>query len=357
MVDSGAQEIDSGAPDSGTPAPDARTSNERWKRITIPASQVDGAGVLENFPVLFSVTDMDIAGRAAEDGGDIYFVASDGMTRLEHEIEKWDRNTGRLIAWVKIPALSASTDNVFYVYYGDPDAAADTNPAEVWSNGFVAVWHLADDPGPGNPGGIRDSTTGNDGTAHGSMGSEDLVAGPIGDAIDFDGSNDEITFTNPISGNMPHTISAWVNQRETDSDDALVVLGNGAQNQARWFHSVWNRDEVGVGFYSNDWETRVDIEGAGWKLLHWTYTGTENRLYVDGALAAGPRTLASGIDTQGSDGRIGNASGPFGTNMNLDGQVDEVRIATVVRSSEWIRTEHRNQSDPSSFHEVGPENE
>lgn len=358
--DAGAQPSDAGAqpPDAASPtSPDAAVDPRYRKQITIHASGVDapGGGALEDFPVLFSVMEPEIAARASADGRDIFFTGADGVSRLVHEIEKWDPETGELVAWVKVPALSASTDTVLYIHYGGSEPPPLGSPAEVWSNGFVAVWHLAEDPGPGNPGEIRDSTTGNDGTAHSSMEPEDLVDGRIGDAIDFDGSNDEITFTNPITGATPHTISAWVNQRSTGSDDTLIVLGNGAQNQARWFNSVWNRDEVGVGFYANDWETRVDIEGAGWKLLHWTFSGSENRLYVDGVLAAGPRTLGSGISTQGSEGRMGNASGAFGTNMNLDGQIDEARIATVVRSPEWILTEHRNQSDPASFYAVGPE--
>jgi hypothetical protein len=41
--------------------------------------------------------------------------------------------------------------------------------------------------------------------------------------------------------------------------------------------------------------------------------------------------------------------------MNLNGQLDEVRIATVVRPAEWVRTEFNNQSDPASFCTVGPE--
>jgi hypothetical protein len=41
--------------------------------------------------------------------------------------------------------------------------------------------------------------------------------------------------------------------------------------------------------------------------------------------------------------------------MNLNGQLDEVRIATVVRPPEWIQTEFNNQSDPASFYDIGPE--
>jgi hypothetical protein len=41
--------------------------------------------------------------------------------------------------------------------------------------------------------------------------------------------------------------------------------------------------------------------------------------------------------------------------MGLNGAVDEVRIATEVRSADWIAAEHANQSDPPSFYQLGPE--
>ena len=347
--------------DGSLPPIDASTSNQRRKQITIQSSRVEappGPRVLTDFPVLFSVTDEDIAARATTDGRDIYFVAADGVTRLDFEIEKWVPGTGELVAWVKLPQLSATSNTVFYVHYGDPDQAGSLNPRDVWTNDFVAVWHLAQNPGPGGAGDIVDSTTGNDGTAR-NMQANDLVTGRVGNALDFDGSNDEITFDNPISGAGPHTISAWVNQRSTTSHDALVVLGNDAPSQARWFYSAYFDNKVAFGFYANDRDPDLVIVNQGWKLLHWTFDGASNRLYVDGALEYGPIAPPNGgINTQGSDGRIGNTppgTPGFGSNMNLDGQADEVRIATTARSAEWIQTEFNNQSSPSTFYAVGEE--
>ena len=49
------------------------------------------------------------------------------------------------------------------------------------------------------------------------------------------------------------------------------------------------------------------------------------------------------------------ASAGFGANLGLNGSVDEVRIATRIRSPAWIAAEFANQSDPASFYTVGPE--
>ena len=355
--------VDGATPSDGPPVDgpplvdiDAMGNSLRRKQITIRASQVDAPavpGFLSDFPVLFAVQDPQIAARAGGDQSNIYFVDADGTTRLQHEIEKWDPGTGELIAWVKIPRLAGALDTSFYVYYGAPPPGAPADPAQVWSNGFAAVWHLAERPG--GQGAINDSTSGNDGTAHSSMQANDLVRGRIGDAIDFDGVDDEISFQNPISGSGPHTISVWVNQRTTTSNDALVVLGEGSPNRARWFYSVYFEDEAAFGFYANDGTTNTNIIDDDWTLLHWTYENRDNIVYVNGT-SLGPLRLGSGVDTQGSDGRLGNVpSVDFGSNMNLNGQLDEVRIATVVRPDEWVRTEFNNQTSPSSFYSVGNE--
>jgi hypothetical protein len=84
------------------------------KKITILASEV--AADLTNFPVLIKTTDADWAdtlnsGNVAQaDGGDILFIAGDGTTKLDHEIERYDETTGELVAWVEVRSLSGSQD-------------------------------------------------------------------------------------------------------------------------------------------------------------------------------------------------------------------------------------------------------
>ena len=63
-------------------------------------------------------SDTGLAAHARDDGGDIYFTSSGGSTKLSHEIEKFDSSTGNLVAWVKVPNLSSSTDTILYMYYG-----------------------------------------------------------------------------------------------------------------------------------------------------------------------------------------------------------------------------------------------
>jgi len=68
-------------------------------------------------------------------------------TQLDHEIEKYDSSTGELIAWVRIPALLETLDEVIYVYYGNNEGglANQWNIAGVWEGDFKGVWHLNED--------------------------------------------------------------------------------------------------------------------------------------------------------------------------------------------------------------------
>ncbi len=331
-----------------TPAPTAFA-----KTITLEGSKL--AGDLDDFPVYIELTDADLQARATANGGDIYFVNRGTASALDHEIQRWDDQRGHLEAWVKLAHLTGGVDHEIEIHYGDPSQTVSQNPSGVWSNGFAAVWHLEQSPS-GGQGALVDSLANHPGTGIGGMGNGNLVSTTLGKGLLFDGNDDEITFSNPLSGSSPHTISAWVNQAQTNDNDALVVLGNGACGEARWFHSKYTGGAVAVGFYCDDVTGGPKIQNQGPTLLHWTYdANADTRIYRDGALDLGPVTQAGTQSTNGTDGYIGNAPAAFGQNMGLNGVVDEVRIATVARSAAWIQTEFANQSAPDSFYTVGAE--
>jgi hypothetical protein len=113
------------------------------KRISTDHTKVDDN--LSNFPVLINLpSDPDLAAHAQGDGDDILFTSADGTTRLSHEIESFSAGTGQLIAWVKVPVLSSSTDTDIYMYYGNPGCGAQENATDVWDNSFKMVQHLDD---------------------------------------------------------------------------------------------------------------------------------------------------------------------------------------------------------------------
>lgn len=321
------------------------------KAITIAAGAV--AEPLIDFPLYVEIAgDADLAARAESDASDIHFTDAGGAA-LDHEIELWSPDTGDLVAWVRVPSLASDADTTVELRYGDPESGAAANPPGVWSDGFEVVFHLNNDPA----GAIVDSLQQHVGTADPSMDGKNLVAARLGLGLQLDGVDDEIDFDNPIVGVSSHTISAWVSQEVSGNNEALVVLGTGGTtNRSRFIHSRFDNGDIATGFFANDRETGSDIQGLGFVLVHWTYDSDsgDSRVYVDGALVD-QFTFAVPANTEGAEGRIGNAPALFGMNMGLNGTIDEVRIASVSRTAGWIAAEYANQSDPASFYTVGDE--
>ena len=98
---------------------------------------------VSGFPMLVKISGA-IMDKAQEDGDDILFTSSDGISKRFHEIESFD---GELVAWVGMPSLSEKEDTILYAYYGNPEAENQQQPTDVWGNGYAGVWHLNDNAG------------------------------------------------------------------------------------------------------------------------------------------------------------------------------------------------------------------
>lgn len=344
--DSGTDGSGSGSGSGSDAGIDAAPPTLRQKTITITQNVT---GNHANFPLWITLTDADLAARARADGTDIHFL--EDTTKLDFEIQSWNKTTGRLDAWVRVPTLSAGDE--ILLRYGDV-AAAHAAGAPATFTGYQAVWHLDDTLANAT---IVDARNLRNGTAI-SLATGDSVAGQLGRGIDFEDGNEQIMFTNPLTGNTAHTISAWVNQRTTTTNDAIIAMGNGTLNQARWLHSRYNAATIAVGFYTNDYDNpNEDIIGGGWVLLHWVYEGANRmtRLYRNGTLVAGPFQHNIGVNTQGTGGTIGNAQAAFGSDMGINATLDEVRIIDTARNANWIAAEALNQTTPGSFYTVSAE--
>lgn len=334
---------------------DGASSTARKKPITIDNTKV--AEDLTDFPMWFVIDDPGGLGSSATTiGDDIYFTRPDG-TPLEYERVRWTPATGHLEAWVRV-TLADATDTVIELRYGDVAAAHAPNALMTWSNGFAAVWHL-DDPLTDTV--VKDARGVANGTALGGLASGDSVTAQLGRGFDFDGTDDEVSFTNMLTADGSHTISAWVKvTAPTAGFGSMFCVGNPAGGQSRWLHTKYT--DLAAGFYDGS-----DLRPAGAvvtnntsTLVHWVWNTTTNAttLYRN-AVSAGTGTDANTINTTGTGGHIGNAPQNFGPGGNtpnpIKGIVDEVRIATVARSLGWLQTEHANQSSPSTFYSVGSE--
>src|ERR1044072_2444527 len=88
------------------------------RMITIQGSQITGTH--SNFPVLISITDNSLrttgnGGRLQNTNGyDIVFTLPDCSTILPMQLEKYTATTGELVTWVRLPSLTAGSNQIIY---------------------------------------------------------------------------------------------------------------------------------------------------------------------------------------------------------------------------------------------------
>jgi type II secretory pathway pseudopilin PulG len=347
------------------------------KPITIPAANLGSScsADLDDFPVLISLTDTDLASKAKADGYDIIFRALDDTIcddlapapcTLDHEIEEWNSSTGELIAWVRIPKLSYTGPTTIYMYYGNPNVYQPTeNPAGVWeNNNYVVVQHM---DGASYTG--LDDSTANSNDVTTEVGDPAYQAdGHIGYAVEFDG-NDAVEISDPGVGSSlditaQMTVSAWIRPTAISAWNRIVAKSHTA-NVSPWtmygllFDDASHiREEIASGGAQsgNNGTTVIPTDGS-WTFATITYDHTALRVYVNDSAEGTPTNLNTDIDT--NDMPLSVARSGFSADY-FTGRIDEVRVSSIARDACWIGTEYNNQSDPGDigydgFYSVGTE--
>ncbi|MFW9879269.1 MAG: DUF2341 domain-containing protein, partial [Candidatus Thorarchaeota archaeon] len=218
-----------------------------YKVITIDHNKVNGTGDHINFPILISIIDSDLDDNAQFDGDDIAFANNTAW--LDHEIElynpSYSATEAQLIAWVRIPLLSTSSDTIILMFYGNSTMSSRENPMSVWDSDYEGVWHLKEDPGYG--GTAEDSTVnGNDGTAI-NMESNDQVLGQIDGSFRFNGWNEYLSVGN-TGPQLINSVEFWMN---ADSLGSTSIYNTGYQNPNA-YGDDYNQWTNPAGAYSND---------------------------------------------------------------------------------------------------------
>ncbi|MFQ5948115.1 MAG: DUF2341 domain-containing protein, partial [Acidimicrobiia bacterium] len=353
--------------------------------ITIDRANVGVTGTaattISNYPMLYKVTDTDLKSTPTGDvtdpeGDDIVFRAFDDATcggaglapcTLDHEIEKYDGSTGELVAWVRVPSVKTNnvantSDTVIYIYYGNSAVTTSTqNAAGVWDANHEGVWHLDETSGTT----ISDSTSpAENGTKVSATEPNPVTTGQIDGAQNFDGVNDNIQITGLMGSPADVTLSGWVNFSAVDTDGAEVVsLGDyvalrvdkPTDGTRGFFYD-------GAAWNPTDTTTNMFLSGTGWRHVVYTFDDTANsqKIYIDGAEQGSTTFTASisyaGLGTNTFIGTHGNA----GLTWDFNGRIDEVRVSSVARNADWIKTEFNNMFDPGDigtpgFYTVGAE--
>jgi len=310
-------------------------------------------GNLTDFPVMVKIRDKDLKDSAQSDGDDILFTASDKTTKLDHEIEYYDLDRGELTAWVKVPELSSIEDTEIYIYYGNDAAANQENPSGVWSNGYEAVFHLHDD-----------FTNSTDSTPAVNGGTSDVL-GIIADAQDFerDDNTDHLNLGKWSVSGDELTIQTWAKfesfarphariidkaQSIADQDHVFMLGTINTGSDLRFSLKTGTNDASGTSTLI----TASSLVTNTWYHLAATYDGTNMRLIKDGVVQGTPLSKTGDIRENNWDIFVGNQAPD--NSVQFDGILDEVRISSVARSPEWLKTEYNNIVAPQDFYTFEP---
>jgi hypothetical protein len=335
------------------------------RAITVAAAVVPATQV--NFPMLMSGTFAYLA--TFPNGGmvhntatlntqtvpaDLIFTSdSAGTTLLNWDIASYNAASGAIEAWIQIPSLSNGT--VIYMFYSNLSVTTYKGAAaSAWSGTFQAVWHMAN----GTTQSLVDSSgNGNTLTAGGTSAAAGMIDG---------GSSNPGTQPTgllvPASTGLYNlnasTYSAWVKMNALTNTIGngtleLVTIGSKAASIAAT-SGMLNLTIPTNSSYRTATSTTPVTTGA-WKYVVFTYTtSTVPHIYLNGVeVSYSTQQMGSGTDSNDT-GSVG-----LGTNGNnnffgsINGLLDEVRIANVVRSASWIATEYNNQSSPSTFLSIG----
>lgn len=338
------------------------------KKVTIDSDLVGGSADLSNFPILIAVTDTDLRTVANNgnvenaNGYDITFTTSDGTSGLNHEIISFDATTGAYVAWVNVPTISYNSDTDIYIYYGNSGVSGDPSTTATWNSDYVAVWHLEEDPNGDVAGSMLDATSNNnDGQPQGTMTTADLVSGQIGNAIDFDGTDDYITVPDATSLQVTDntiTLSAWVDtEGNLDNDEGFILKGSNNDES----YMLGTND---AGASNEELRGRINDSGnnfqggaiptTSWAYATVVYDGTNVIGYINGVeqfSSAFSTNIEAGV---GEAVLLGTRADLTGTRF-FEGILDELRISEAAHTAGWVLTEYNNQSDPSTFYAFGEE--
>ena len=330
-----------------------------YKIITIQNSQVIGSGSHVNFPVLISHVDPDI--RSIGNGGgvenvngyDIQFTADDGVTILDHQIENYNPVTGSISAWVKVPSVSTTIDTDIHIYYGNSSVVSDFSTPNTWDNNYKAVYHFENL----NP--LDDKT--NNGNTLVNSGASSNGSGAIEKSFKFS-VGDYVSANAHASFQLANdlTVSTWaqIDLLQAGVNDNVLVSCESSGIVGLVDNELYTFNVLSDGRMKLSWEyglilgtqtvttTNAAVLNANFNHYAVTRNTTTNTVsfYYNGVLLEGGIPFGNS-PSGGSSCQLRLAQNPGSLSDDFEGELDEVRISDIERSSDWIQTSYHTMNN------------
>ena len=328
------------------------------REITIDYTRVAGGTDLFSFPVLVRITGEDFlksspSGQVMNSSGYDIIFTDEQRNKLDHQIEYYNGTNGDLIAWVRIPRLSATANTVIRIMYGNSEITDNPSVTTVWDSHYKGVWHL-------NNSGLTDATIyDKSGTAYNSP---TYPEGVIDNSLGLNGSSQYVQVINAPNTNFAGdiTVSAWVYMAAGNRDQKIA--GNQNNSSGGYKFGIFSNNKVEFEIRNSANTPSLNRDVAGGTVLstgQWYYLAGISSDVLDSI-----KTFVNGVPERPfkKTGTLGTASNnvtigrePFQSSYFFSGRFDELRISDKVRSNGWLRTEYNNQVSPSTFYTIGDE--
>jgi len=217
------------------------------------------------------------------------------------------------------------------------------------STGLTALWHFNE--GTGITVG-DDSGNANNGTITGANWSTSTrivdASGKIDGADAFNGTDNFVDLSSisvAASGNAARSIFCWIKTSDTAANRAIISTGTPAASQA--FNLVLYGTTpgiVGVMGYNNDFYpiSGTPVNDGIWHQIGAVYDGAGNiKTYVDGVE---DNSDSKTYSTTGQSNYIGK-SNHVGYEKYFNGSIDDVRVSSTARDSNWIAASYLSGKD------------
>lgn len=319
---------------------------------------------LTDFPIAITLNHQaHVLANIESDCSDLMVTDSDGKTRLSMEVATCLMNNEKNRVEIFFKAPQTGLNKEFYLYYGlkegtiRPAVVFDGRNEDVWSNNYVAVYHMTTKPGKHLP----DSTSyRNHGTGTAGFKSNAPARdGRLGMAVGFNGVNqafiipdsDELVLTGDF------TLSTTFRRQNLEKFEYLISKGwdpSGNSQAFGWAIGLHNpksgqgpniNGTLSVGWHfrhptivmnSNtninvsEWATSTLVSSEESNIrLHFTNEVKDAQSKIDQQVTPTSAPLSIGVGYNSTQGWF-------------KGIIDEVRISNVARSDEWITTESKS---------------
>lgn len=278
-------------------------------------------------------------------GGDLRFMAEDDTTPLKFHVERWDAINELALVWVKVPSIAPNATTKVRLYFNNPAAVKAQEAPLSFDADTGLVYHFSETAGP-----PQDSTA----NANNALESTAVAvpASVIAGGVRFNGAESIKLNDSPSLAQTAltgFTFSAWVKIDAPLTAPAVLFERTGPGGRV-----ALGIDGVNVfgtaapaGGTALETPKTAALTPATWQHVALVVGPTRTSVYLNG------------VEAGFVDGPAFDLNGPITLGATADGkdfytgELDEVEIARVARSADWLKLAHAGQGDGGLLVAVG----